>query len=86
MAGILRSDPFQLGLQLAVFKHFLDNVRATNELALDIELRNGRPVRILLDPVMYGTVSQHVNGCKTNFALLQDLRSQTGETTLREIR
>src|SRR5262252_7995459 len=38
-------------LQLAGLEHLADDIAAANELALDVELRNGRPVRIELDAV-----------------------------------
>ena len=37
------------GLEFASLEHFTDDVAATDELALDVELGNGRPARIFLD-------------------------------------
>lgn len=48
-------------LEAAVLVHFLDDIASTDELSFDIELRNGGPVRVLLDSLADGLISQHVH-------------------------
>lgn len=47
-------------LQFARFVHFTDDIAAANKLALNVELRNGRPVGKLLDAFAHFRVGQHV--------------------------
>src|SRR5450830_1804416 len=62
------------GLQFARFKHFIHDIGTTDELAFDIQLRNGWPVRVILDALAHFRVIQHVNGSDVfNAACFQDM-------------
>src|ERR1035437_882021 len=74
-------------LQLATFIHLHHDVGAADELAFDIELRNGRPVAVFLDAVANGFVFQYVDsldGLGIDAAGLQNLHRTAGEATLWE--
>src|SRR5215213_3371537 len=49
-------------LKLAAFEHFHHDVGPADELALHIELRDGRPIGIILDALPDLRILQHVNG------------------------
>ena len=55
-AGLL-----EVSLQLLLLEHFADDVAAADELALDVELRQRRPVGIGLDAVAQFGIFQHVD-------------------------
>src|SRR5258708_32615157 len=63
-------------LQFARFVHFHHDVRAADEFALHVELRNGRPVREPLDALADFVVFEHVAGF--DFAAAPRLRSLDG--------
>ena len=48
-------------LQLARLVHLLQDVAAADEFAVDVELRNRRPVRVFLDALPDFRVLQHVD-------------------------
>src|SRR5512145_371544 len=49
-------------LKLARLEHLHHDVRTADELALDIELGDGRPVAVILDALADGLVLQHIDG------------------------
>ena len=57
--------------------HFLHDVASTNEVPLDIKLRNGRPVRVFLDGITDLLISQHIDvlvvGDTVEFEYLHDV-------------
>lgn len=61
-------------MQLTRLKQLGHDVRPTHELALDVELRNGRPVGEIFDGLAYFVIFEHIDGDKvTNAAGLEDL-------------
>src|ERR1700751_5137838 len=60
-------------LQLAGLEHLADDVAAADELALDIELRDGRPVGIGLHPLPQFVGFQHVEALIGDADIIQDL-------------
>src|SRR5471032_2933244 len=76
----------QQGLQFAGLEHLVHDVRTADELALDVELRNGRPVRVVLDALADFRIFQHVHGGNVlNAAGFQDLDGAAGKAALREL-
>src|SRR5450830_264583 len=74
------------GLQFARFKHFIHDIGTTDELAFHIQLRNGRPVRIIFDALAHFRVVQHVDGSDVFHAAgLQDLDGAAGKAALRKL-
>src|SRR5262249_47230368 len=76
----------QEGAQLAGVVHLADDVAAADELALDVELRNRRPLREVLDALAQGGVGQHVDALELDAELAQHLNHGRGESALREYR
>ena len=79
-AGLL-----QQGLELAGLVHLGHDVRAADEFAGHVQLRDGRPVRVFLDALADFVVLQHVDRHQLlDATALEDLdglaRSRTGET------
>jgi hypothetical protein len=52
------------GLQLTGLEHLLDDVAAADELAVDVELGDGRPVGEGLDALAHVVALQHVHADK----------------------
>ena len=73
-------------LQLAGLEHLADDVAAADELALDVKLRNGRPVRIGLDAVAQLGGFQNVQALVADPDVIEDLHHLTGKTALRKLR
>src|ERR1700759_4244876 len=73
-------------LQLAGLEHLADDVATADELALDVELRNGRPVRIDLDAVAQVGGLQNVEALVADADVVEDLHHLTGKTALRKLR
>src|ERR1700728_587760 len=74
------------GLQLAGLKHLADDVATANELALDIELRNGRPIGIGLDATTQVVVLENVEtfvGHADVIEYLHDLPRKSAHRKLR---
>src|SRR6185312_7026712 len=57
-----------------------------DELALDIELRNGRPVRIVLDAVAQIGGLENIEALVADADVVEDLHHLAGKTALRELR
>src|SRR5262249_1747947 len=57
---------------------------AADELALDIELGDRRPVAELLDALAQAGVGQHIEGFELDAELAQHLHHRGGEAALRE--
>src|SRR6187551_636979 len=58
--------------QLALGVHFAHDVGAADELALDVELRVGRPARVLLQPLAQLGIGEDVVGLELHAGLLED--------------
>src|SRR5665213_2579499 len=71
-------------LQFARLVHFADDVAAADELALDVELRDGRPVREFLDALADLRIGQHVNAFELHADLRQNLHYRRREAALRK--
>src|SRR6185436_4587258 len=62
-------------------------VRAADEFAVDVELRNGRPVRVLLDAFADRLVGEHVDaGELVHAAGIEHLHREGREAALRKLR
>src|SRR5690606_35598216 len=67
------SAPGQHGLELAALVHLPDDVAAADELTADVELRDGRPARVLFDALADGGVGEEVHRLERDLAALEDL-------------
>src|SRR5690606_14720664 len=74
-------------LQLARLEHLVHDVRAADELAADVQLRDRGPVRIVLDRLANLVVLEDVDGDQVlDAATLQDLDGAAREPALRKLR
>src|SRR5690606_34768402 len=55
-----------------------------DELAVDVKLRNRRPVRVLLDPLAHLGIRQHVEGVELDAVLLEDVDHGRRKPALRK--
>ena len=81
------ATPFSLSNCCSSFglEHLADDVAAADELALDVELRDGRPVGIGLDAVAQVVGLQHVEALIGHAEVIEDLHDLGGEPAHREI-
>src|SRR5216684_3497390 len=77
---------FEYLLQFAGFEHLADDVAAADELALDVKLRDRRPVRKLLDALAHRGVGQDVDAFELDPEMAEDLNDGRREAALREDR
>src|SRR5262245_40143863 len=70
--------------QLAGARHLAHDVAAADEFALHIELRDGRPLGEILDPLADGGIGQHVHAFEFHAEVGQHLHDGGGESALRE--
>src|SRR3954447_19450966 len=77
--------PKQL-LQLATFEHLHHDVGASDELALHVELRNGRPIGIFLDALADVRVLEDVDGFIFRAKAVENGDRAAREAALREER
>src|SRR5262252_9549976 len=84
----LRGDTFVLeqGLQLARLEHFADDVAVADEFALDVKLRDGRPVGIGLDALTQLVVLEQVETLIRHAEIIEDLHDLAGEAAHRKLR
>src|SRR3546814_4299647 len=73
-------------LQLAGLEHLANNVAAADELALHVELREGRPVAEVLDALADAGVLQHVDAFELHIEVREDLDDGGRVAALREHR
>src|SRR3954463_3653505 len=73
-------------LQLAGLEHLAGDVAAADELALDVELRDRRPVRIGLDALADLLVLEHVDALERLPDVVEDLDHLAREAAHRELR
>src|SRR5579862_2692454 len=73
-------------LQLAGLEHFAHDIAAADELALDVKLRDGWPVRIALDAAAQVVVFEHVEAFIRHAQVIEDLHDLAGEAAHRELR
>src|SRR5918993_2998896 len=60
-------------LQLAGLEHLAGDVAAADELALHVELGNGRPVGVVLDALAHSLVLKHVDALVGHAEVVEDL-------------
>src|SRR5262245_5402200 len=72
--------------ELARLEHLADDVAAADELALHVELRNGRPVGEFLDALAQLVVLEHVEAFVGNAEVVEDLHDLAREPAHRELR
>src|SRR6516162_2424535 len=73
-------------LQFTGLKHFADDVAAADELALDVELRNGGPVGIGLDAVTKLGGLKDVETLIADANVVEDLHDLPRKAALRKLR
>src|SRR5262249_17800382 len=73
-------------LQLAGLEHLADDIATADELALDVKLRNGRPVRIILNAVAELSRLQNVQAFVADADVVEDLHHLARESALGELR
>src|SRR6202042_851745 len=73
-------------LQFTGLEHFADDVATAAEFALDVKLRNGRPVRIGLDAVAQVGGFKNVQALVADADVIEDLDHLSGKTALRKLR
>src|ERR1051326_3963005 len=71
--------------QLALLEHLADDVAAAHELALDVELRDRRPLREALDALADAHVVEHIDVLVVDAHVTQDLGDLSGEPALGKI-
>src|SRR6185503_2818133 len=81
-----RTWRFQQFLQLAALEHLHHDVRSADELALDVELGDGRPVAIRLDASANLGVLEHVDGLVFRAQSVEDGDRAARKSALREER
>src|SRR3954447_13685998 len=74
----------QEGLELARLRHLADDVAAADQLTLDVELREGRPVAELLEALAQVGVLEDVVGLVFHADVGQHLHDGGGEAAHRE--
>src|SRR6185437_10807134 len=77
---------FEHLLELAVLEHLADDVAASDELALDVKLRDRRPVRKLLDALAHRRVGEHVDTAELDAHMAEYLHHRRREPALRKDR
>src|SRR4051812_35890115 len=75
----------QQRLQLAGGEHLAHDVGPADELALDVELGDGRPVREALDALAQGLVLEDVDPNEIHPEVVENLDHHGGETALRVV-
>src|SRR5437016_930470 len=71
--------------QLTLLEHLADDVAATHELALDVELRDRRPLREAFDALADAHVLEHVDVLVVDTHMTQDLSDLCREPALGKI-
>src|SRR5688572_19650450 len=74
------------GLQFAGLEHLAHDVAAADELALHVELRDRRPVRVVLYPLAQIGGGEHVDALVVDAEVVEDLDDLAGEAALRKAR
>src|SRR5574340_1045314 len=83
----LESEILQQLLEFPVLVHLGHDVGTADEFTLDVKLRNGRPIGVVLDPLADLRILQHIHGKQLFHAqCLQDGHCFAGKTALRELR
>jgi hypothetical protein len=75
----------QQGGKFPLLMQFVNDVTASDEFSIDINLGNGRPIGILLDPIPDGRVNQDVHGLERIAIGIQNLYGVGRKATLRGI-
>ena len=73
-------------LKFPALEHLHHDVGSTDELALHVELRDGRPIRIILDALADLRILQHVDRLEGDAEMVEDRDRAAGEAALREER
>src|SRR5690606_18197441 len=72
-----------VGLQFTCLEHLADDIATTDKLTLHVELRNGRPVGVVLDSLAQLVRSEDVDALVVDAEIVENLRDLTGEAALR---
>src|SRR6185437_15564950 len=70
--------------KLARLKHLAHDIAATDEFALDVELRQRRPVRKLLDALAYLVRFEAIHMRVIDAEIVEDLHELAGKAALRK--
>jgi len=73
-------------LQFAGLEHLADDVAAADEFALDVELRNGRPIGVGLDAVPQVGGLKDIEPLVADADVIENLHHLPGEAALRKLR
>src|SRR3712207_1015726 len=73
-------------LQLARLEHLADDVAAADEFALDVELRDGRPVGVFLDALAELVGVEHVDALVVDAEVVEDADHLGREAAHRKLR
>ncbi|CVI61865.1 hypothetical protein AGR9A_Cc80122 [Agrobacterium salinitolerans str. Hayward 0363] len=76
----------EVALQFAGLEHLSYDVTAADEFALDVELRDGWPIGIVLDALTDVAVGKHVDALVLDAEIIEDLYHLAGKTALRKLR
>src|ERR1700730_72648 len=71
--------------KLTLLEHLADDVAPAHELALDVELRDRRPLREALDALTDAHVLEHVDVLVVDAHVAQDLYDLRGEAALGKV-
>jgi len=79
---LLLLPPIQQLLQLPTLIHTRNNITPPHKLPIHIQLRNRRPLRILLDALPHLRVIQNIHGRKIGSVLFEGADDRGGEAAL----
>ena len=85
MRGGLAGRAFDERLQFARLVKLADNIASADEFAVDIDLRNGRPVAKSFDLIAHFGVGQDVDGLVLGAELIEHLDGCRGKAALRKV-
>src|SRR5271155_6239124 len=71
-------------LELAALVELADDIASADELAVDIDLRDRRPVAVTLDRLAQLLIGQHVDGLERRAERFENLHSRGRKAALRK--
>ena len=74
-----------MGDEFTRLKHFPHNVAAADELALDVKLRNRRPIGVILDALAQISVFEHIDAFEVHADIIEDLYDLAREAAHRKL-
>src|ERR1700674_1440856 len=83
--GALAERGFHQLLKLAVLVKLAHDIAPADELAVDVDLRDRRPVAVALDRLPQLLVGKHAEGLERRAERLEDLYGRSREAALRKV-